>query len=76
MNDSYKIQQSMAAGDHSTLKRYMHLVLGQESYPRLLLYELVTMISTRRSGALGLFLRNKMYPWLLGSCGRNVIFGL
>ena len=26
-------------------------------------------------GALGLALRKTLYPWLLGSCGRNVVFG-
>jgi acetyltransferase-like isoleucine patch superfamily enzyme len=75
MNDKYKIQQSMSTENESASKRYMQLVLGQDSIIKLLLYELVTMVSTRRSGALGLFLRNKMYPWLLRSCGRNVIFG-
>ena len=27
-------------------------------------------------GALGLFLRSKMYPWILGGVGRNVVFGI
>ncbi len=26
-------------------------------------------------GALGLALRRTCYPWLLGRCGRNVVFG-
>jgi acetyltransferase-like isoleucine patch superfamily enzyme len=26
-------------------------------------------------GALGLALRKACYPWLLGRCGRNVVFG-
>src|SRR6478736_198215 len=28
-----------------------------------------------RAGALGLVLRKTLYPWLLGSCGPNVVFG-
>jgi acetyltransferase-like isoleucine patch superfamily enzyme len=38
-------------------------------------YELVTMASSWVPGALGLFLRSKLYPLLLGACGRNVTFG-
>jgi acetyltransferase-like isoleucine patch superfamily enzyme len=75
MSEDYKIQQAMSAGKASSLQRYMKLVLGQESIGRLLLYEFVLLISSRRSGALGLFLRKKMYPWILGSVGRNVVFG-
>ena len=67
MSEDYKIQQAMSAGKASSLQRYMKLVLGQESIGRLLLYEFVLLISSRRSGALGLFLRKKMYPWILGS---------
>jgi len=41
----------------------------------LLRYELVVTLTQARAGALGLFLRKTCYPWLLGSCGRNVVFG-
>ena len=30
----------------------------------------------RPAGKLGLFLRSKLYPWLLAECGRNVFFGV
>jgi acetyltransferase-like isoleucine patch superfamily enzyme len=33
------------------------------------------MIAQARPGALGLALRKTLYPSLLGSCGRNVVFG-
>jgi acetyltransferase-like isoleucine patch superfamily enzyme len=65
----------MAGGDQSAIRRYMELVVGQQSWTRLLLYELVVMVAQKRAGALGLLLRKKMYPWILGSVGRNVTFG-
>jgi acetyltransferase-like isoleucine patch superfamily enzyme len=33
------------------------------------------MVAQPRAGALGLVLRKVLYPALLGSCGRNVVFG-
>ncbi len=33
------------------------------------------MLAQARAGALGLALRKALYPLLLGSCGRNVVFG-
>jgi acetyltransferase-like isoleucine patch superfamily enzyme len=38
-------------------------------------YELVVTIAQARAGAFGLMLRKWCYPWLLGSCGRHVVFG-
>jgi acetyltransferase-like isoleucine patch superfamily enzyme len=75
MSENYKIQQALSNNKTSSLQQYMKLVLGQDSIGRLILYEFVLMVSSRRSGALGLFLRKKMYPWILGSVGRNVVFG-
>lgn len=75
MSKPLKIQQSMASGSQSALSRYMDLVVGERSLWKLALYEFVVMTSQKRSGALGLLLRKKMYPWLLGSVGHNVTFG-
>jgi len=57
------------------MKRYMDLVFGLRSIPRLIGFELVMLIAGKRSGALGLLLRKKMFPWILGSVGKNVVFG-
>lgn len=38
-------------------------------------FELVTLLTQWVPGALGLALRKVAYPWLLGHCGRNVVFG-
>ena len=55
--------------------KYAALVVGRPGWGALLKYELVVMLAQARPGALGLALRKTLYPWLLGSCGRNVIFG-
>ncbi len=59
----------------SPRERYARLVIGQPGLAALLKYELVVMVAQARAGALGLVLRKQLYPWLLGSCGRNVVFG-
>jgi acetyltransferase-like isoleucine patch superfamily enzyme len=49
--------------------------VGRPGLGALLKYELVVSLAQARAGALGLALRKQLYPWLLGTCGRNVIFG-
>jgi acetyltransferase-like isoleucine patch superfamily enzyme len=75
MGENYKIQQSLSNGTDSALQRYMKLILGTTSLGRLIVFELVMLIACRRSGALGLVLRKKMYPWILKSVGKGVVFG-
>ena len=55
--------------------KYATLVVGRPGLAALLKYELVVSVAQARAGALGLVLRKRLYPWLLGSCGRNVVFG-
>jgi acetyltransferase-like isoleucine patch superfamily enzyme len=56
-------------------QKYERLVVGQPGLLPLLRYELITGVAGRFPGALGLWLRAKLYPRLLGACGRGVIFG-
>lgn len=70
-----KIQQSMSGSGGSAIARYMDLVVGKRGWTNLIRYELVMMIAQKRAGALGLLLRQKLYPLLLGSVGRDVTFG-
>ncbi len=73
--DSY-IRAKLYGGDKSDLRRYADLVCGEgSSYWALLKYELLTCLLAGRRGALGLFLRKKLYPSLFKECGRGVIFG-
>jgi acetyltransferase-like isoleucine patch superfamily enzyme len=53
----------------------VELVVGRPGIGALLAHELVVLISQAVPGALGLALRKALYPLLLGSCGRNVVFG-
>ena len=50
-------------------------MVGRRGLGALLKYEFVVALAQARAGALGLVLRKLLYPWLLGSCGRNVVFG-
>ena len=65
----------MSGSGQSAIQQYMDLVVGQRSWLKLLLYEFVIMVAQKRAGALGLLLRKKMYPWILGGVGHNVTFG-
>ena len=51
-------------------------MVGLPGWWPLIRYELVTMVCSRMPGALGLFLRSRLYPTLLGACGSNVFFGV
>jgi len=59
----------------STRKRYQDIVVGRGGWAALLHYEAVMAIARNVPGAFGLLLRSRLYPRLLGSCGRNVFFG-
>jgi acetyltransferase-like isoleucine patch superfamily enzyme len=68
------IQDAMGGGA-SPLRKYQDLVVGRRGLGRLLLYEAVILLSAWVPGALGLVLRRLLYPLLLGSVGRGVVFG-
>jgi len=68
------IQEAMGGGA-SPLRKYQDLVVGRPGLGRLLLYETVILLSAWVPGALGLVLRKLLYPLLLGSVGRGVVFG-
>jgi acetyltransferase-like isoleucine patch superfamily enzyme len=70
-----KAQEQLFAPGTSSRAKYAALVVGQPGLGALLRYELVVSIAQARAGALGLALRQALYPALLGSCGRNVVFG-
>ena len=59
----------------SSRDKYAALIVGRPGLGALLKYELIVMLTQGCPGALGLALRKALYPALLGSCGRNVVFG-
>jgi acetyltransferase-like isoleucine patch superfamily enzyme len=59
----------------SAREKYVQLVVGVPGWRALVRHELVTLASQNVPGALGLALRQSLYPVLLGACGRGVVFG-
>ncbi|HMP74909.1 MAG TPA: acyltransferase [Kiritimatiellia bacterium] len=72
--ESVEIQKELFSEKKSALAKYRDLVVGRPGLAALLKYELITLFSYV-PGALGLLLRSKLYPCLLGACGRGVVFG-
>ena len=70
-----KAQEQLFAPGKSSRAKYAELVVGRPGLGALLKYELVVMFAQSWPGALGLAIRQALYPMLLGSCGRNVVFG-
>jgi acetyltransferase-like isoleucine patch superfamily enzyme len=70
-----KAQDALFAPGVSSRRKYAALVIGRTGWGALLKHELIVSLAQARAGALGLALRKVTYPWLLGSCGRNVVFG-
>ena len=70
------IQRELFDDNKSKVDKYRDLVIGRPGFGPLLGFELVMMLSSWVPGALGLFLRSKLYPRILGRVGRNVVFGV
>jgi acetyltransferase-like isoleucine patch superfamily enzyme len=69
------VQTQLFAPGKSSRAKYTELVVGRPGLGALLTYELIVMFAQSWPGALGLVIRKTLYPMLLGSCGRNVVFG-
>lgn len=70
-----KLQASLTDAGKSALQKYRQLVTGDDGFWKFVFFELTTFFLGPLPGAAGLFLRKKVYPLLLGSVGRNVVFG-
>jgi acetyltransferase-like isoleucine patch superfamily enzyme len=70
-----RAQDQLSAPGRSARQKYSALVVGRPGLLALLKHELVVTLVQACPGALGLALRKTLYPWLLGSCGRHVVFG-
>ncbi len=64
-------------GESKTPKwqQYAALTIGKTSISSLIQFELISLLCSNLPGALGLLLRSKLYPSLLGEVGKNVVFG-
>lgn len=70
-----KAQEQLFAAGTSAREKYAALVVGRPGWGALLRHEFIVTLTQSLPGALGLALRKALYPKLLGSCGRNVVFG-
>ena len=75
MPEIRRVQDELTAPGQSARAKYQALVVGQSGLAALVRHELVTMLAQSMPGAAGLALRKRLYPLLLGACGRNVVFG-
>lgn len=69
-----EIQKEMFSKQTSKVAKYCDLVVGRHGFPAMLKYECIMSLAGI-PGALGLFLRSRLFPLLLKQCGRNVTFG-
>ncbi len=74
-NDIPRAQDDLFRPGLTAREKYTALVIGRSGWLDLLKYELIVTLTQNLAGALGLALRQTLYPSLLGSCGRNVVFG-
>jgi acetyltransferase-like isoleucine patch superfamily enzyme len=75
MADIPRAQDQLFDQRKSARAKYEELVVGRRGLGALLQHELIVLASQSVPGALGLWLRKTLYPSLLESCGRNVVFG-
>ena len=73
MSNSYKFNK-LNQGKVG-LKKYIQLFLGEENFWFFIKFECITLLCSWLPGVLGYYLRSKLYPLLLGSVGKGVIFG-
>ncbi|WP_428929780.1 acyltransferase [Marinibacterium sp. SX1] len=72
---SYKVQDEVAGRQTSAMHKYQDMVIGSRSLWALIRFELIMLFTCSIPGALGLALRGKLYPLILGEVGRGVVFG-
>ena len=75
VNPIPRVQDELSRTGVSAREKYAALIVGKTGWDALIKHELIVMLSQCVPGALGLALRKTLYPLVLGSCGRNVIFG-
>lgn len=70
-----KIRKALTDTNKSKLEKYQDFVIGRGGWMNLIKFELIITLCSWLPGALGLLLRSKLYPLLLGKVGKNVVFG-
>jgi acetyltransferase-like isoleucine patch superfamily enzyme len=67
--------KAVTTGQGSRWRQYAEWVVGKNDFLSFLKYEIITVLFGNLSGALGFYLRGKLYPFILGAAGKNVVFG-
>jgi acetyltransferase-like isoleucine patch superfamily enzyme len=75
VNHIPRVQDELSRPGVSAREKYAALIVGRPGWDALVKHEAVVLLSQSVPGALGLALRRLLYPLLLGTCGRNVVFG-
>jgi acetyltransferase-like isoleucine patch superfamily enzyme len=70
-----QIHNNISQPAKASWRQYALLAVGSESLWDLIKYEILTGLLSGFPGGLGLWLRRKLYPTLLGSCGKGLIIG-
>lgn len=71
----YKTRSMAKNRGASKWRAYADLAIGSASVAKLLRYEVIMLLCANIGGAIGIFLRSRLYPLMLGSVGQNVAFG-
>lgn len=74
-NTDTKVKSILNDPKRSAFQRYRELCYGSVSTGRVIWTELLLLLIGSLPGALGLFLRSKLYPGLFRSVGHKVLFG-
>jgi acetyltransferase-like isoleucine patch superfamily enzyme len=69
------IRARLARARSSPVAAYRDLTTGPTGWGGFLAYEVITSLLGPLPGALGFAARQKLYPFLLGGCGRGLVLG-
>jgi acetyltransferase-like isoleucine patch superfamily enzyme len=69
------IRQILSDTSKSPFQKYKDLTVGENGIGGFLVYETLSALLGPISGALGIFLRQKIYPHFFKRCGRRLIIG-
>lgn len=72
---TFKVQDRISGRRSSPVRKYQLMVIGSDRWWDLIKYELILLVASRLPGTLGVLLRGKLYPLMLGEVGRDVVFG-
>ncbi|MGB7248243.1 MAG: acyltransferase [Phormidesmis sp.] len=73
-SSNFKVRE-FSKGKVPKWKQYAGLTIGKTDIGSLVKFELINLLCNGTPGALGLLLRSKLYPTILGEVGKNVVFG-